>query len=60
MIAVRKVDHQSLDEVIASLLQEVRFIPDKAEEIFIKLNVVISTGDDAIITSLAVGIPAFS
>lgn len=60
MIAVRKVDHQSLDEVIASLLQEVRFTPNRAKGIFIKPNVVIGTGDAAIITSLAVGIPAFS
>ena len=29
MIALRKVDHQSLDGAIATLLEEVRFTPDK-------------------------------
>jgi len=43
MIAVRKLDHKSLDEVIATLLEEVRFIPDKSKGIFIKPNVVIGT-----------------
>jgi hypothetical protein len=54
MIAVRKVEHQGLDEVIASLLQEVRFTPDKSKGIFIKPNVVIGTGDYTIVTSPAV------
>jgi len=36
MIAVRrKVDHQSLNEAIGALLEEVRFTPDKSKGIFI-------------------------
>ena len=54
MIAVRKVDDQKLDEVIATLIKEVGFTPDKSKGIFIKPNVVIGTGDSSIITSLAV------
>ena len=51
MIAVKKVEQQSIDEAIAALLKEVRFTPDKGKGIFIKPNVVIGTGGSAIITS---------
>jgi len=54
MIAVRKADYQNLDLVIAALLEEVGFTPDKNKGIFIKPNVVIGTGDYSIITSPAV------
>lgn len=54
MIAVRKADYQNLDEVMAALLEEIEFTPDKDRGIFIKPNVVIGTGDAAIVTSPAV------
>ena len=54
MIAVKKVEQQSIDETIAALLKEVKFTPDKGKGIFIKPNVVIGTGDSSIITSVEV------
>ena len=54
MIAIKRVEQQSLDEAIATLLQEVGCTPDKSKGIFIKPNVVIGTGDYSIITSPAV------
>ena len=54
MIAVKKVEQQSIDDAIVTLLKEVGFTPDKAKGIFIKPNVVIGTGGSAIITSPAV------
>jgi uncharacterized protein (DUF362 family) len=54
MIAVKKVEQQSIDEAIAALLKEVRFTPEKGKGIFIKPNVVIGTGDSSIITSVEV------